>query len=122
MSNTDSAAMPRRIDAHIRKEIDGLSLDEIVLSGGSFSSGEVVGKTAAGVYTKLDLTAEATESNEAAGIVYGNFDASGDDADGLAHVRMTAVEGGDLIFPDAATPTQKAAFLEQLEVLHIVVR
>ena len=122
MSNTNSVVMPSRLDSHIRKEIDGFSVDEVVLSGGSFENAEVVGKTALGVFTKLDLSEGATESHEAAGIVYGWFDASDADVNGLAHVRLTAVEGGELKFPAAATPAQRLAFLEQLEALNIIVR
>lgn len=116
------SVMPTRLDAHIRKEIDGLSIDEVTFTGGSFVNGEVVGKNNAGVYTKLDLTEGATESHEAAGVVYGNYDATDADVVGLAHVRLTAVEGDYLVHSSVPTSDQQAAIVAQLAALHIVVR
>lgn len=113
--------MGQRIGQHVGQEVAGLSRDGVVFSGGVFVPGEVVGKTG-GTYTKLDLDAEATESNTAEGIVFGYYDASEIDVAGLVNSRLTSVSSDLIVWPEAVTDAQKLTFIGQLEAKHIILR
>lgn len=119
---TDMYQQPKRKSVHVIREINGLSKDPIILTGGDFVSGEVVGELADGRFTKLDLTVDATEAHEAKAILFGDYDATTADVTAQAHSRLTAVRADKLVWPDAATDEQKAAFLGQLAAAHIVAR
>lgn len=119
---TEMYQQPKRKSVHLINDINGLSRDSIVLTGGDFVSGEVVGELADGRFTKLDLTLNATEAHEARAIVFGDYEATTADLTAQAHSRLAAVRADRLVWPDAATTEQKAAFLAQLSAAHIVAR
>ena len=61
-------------------------------------------------------------SQEAYGILIGDYDASSGDVKGVAVVRDAVVNPDNLVWPDGATDTQKAGALKQLAARGIVTR
>lgn len=116
-------SQPGRQSAHLISEIKGVSKDTIVLTGGSFVSGEVLGLAADGVtYTKLDLDGNAEFGSEAKAVLFGAVDASEENKNGLAHTRVCAVRADKLIWPDAITDVRKEEFIVELVKLNIIPR
>jgi hypothetical protein len=116
---------PGRVSAHLISEMKGVSKDNIVLTGGNFVTGEVLGINADGTkYVKLDLDAggTATFGTEAKGVLFGNVDATEEDKNGLAHTRICAVRADKLVWPEGATDEQKAQFIAELVALNVIVR
>lgn len=114
---------PGRKSAHVIQEVPNLSRDNIVLSSGSFITGEVLGVSADGSkFVKLDLDDQAAAGAEAKAILFGDVDASKEDKPGIGHTRMTAVRADKLVWPDGITEQRKLEFIEQLLAEHIVPR
>ena len=111
----------QRPGAHLIQTIPKLSQEEITLSGGSFVPGEVLGEVG-GIYTKLDPAAEATEANVAVGVCANYYDATKGDVSGLADVRLAAVQGDKLTWPETATAQQIAEWTDELEANFVIVR
>lgn len=85
------------------------SREAIIVTGGSFPAGQVLGKiTASGSYTAYDDTAE-DGTEVAAGVLYDAVDASTADASGAAVVRDAEVKGALLTDNDAAGTADLAA-------------
>lgn len=106
---------PRRLSAHLINEIPGLSKDNIILTGGSFVTGEVLGMNAAGThFVKLDLDDTATDGAKAKGVLFGAVDASVADQPGLAHTRVCSVLADYLVWPDGITESRKDEFIAEL--------
>lgn len=63
---TEAIYQPRLSGAHLISEMKGVSKDSIVLTGGDFLAGEVLGMNAAGThFVKLNLDDTATDGAEA---------------------------------------------------------
>lgn len=99
------------------------SRDEVTIaSGQNLAIGTVLGKiTASGQYTQVNFSA-SDGSEEAAGILLGDVDASSAAAQGVALVRDAIVITPDLVWPSGATAAQKAQALSELKDLGIVTR
>ncbi|PMP51643.1 head decoration protein [Vibrio splendidus] len=120
---TEVFTQPGRTSAHLISEMKGVSKDNIVLTGGSFVSGEVLGMSADGTkYVKLDLDDQAAFGAEAKGVLFGDVDASTADQNGLAHTRICAVRADKLVWPDGITEPRKAALIAELVALNIIPR
>ncbi|WP_372830522.1 head decoration protein [Pontibacterium sp.] len=114
---------PQRMSAHLKSELSpDLSRESVVVEGGFFPSGAVLGLLDNGNYTFLDLAVDATEAHEAKLIVFGSVDATDAPMPAVGHVRLAAVYSEFLTFPDAATDVQKQAFLDQLAADYVIAR
>lgn len=112
---TEVFNQPRRNGGHLINEMKNVSKDNILLMGGSFVSGEVLGMNAAGThYVKLDLDDTATDGAVAKGVLFGAVDASAAEQSGLAHTRICSVLADHLTWPDAITDARKAEFIDEL--------
>jgi hypothetical protein len=118
---TANKMLPRP-SAHIAAEVDGISKDGIMVVGGAFASGTVLGKLNDGNYTQLDVTADATEAHEAEVVLYGHIDATDGPVRAVAHARVCALYDDKLTWPDAITEDQKNAAVAKLAENHIVLR
>ena len=116
----DKSTLAERKSAHVFGEVSHLSKDEVTIAAGSLVNATVLGQKDDGTFIALDIAGGATEA--AAGVLFGNIDASAAPAPGLAHTRLTAVDGSKLVWPDGITAPPKAAALEELKALHIIVR
>lgn len=112
-----------RVSAHLISEMKGVSKDNIVLTGGNFVSGEVLGVSADGTkFVKLNLDSEAAFGAEAKAVLFGDVDATDEDANGLAHTRVCAVRAEKLVWPADITEQRKAEFIDELVALNIIPR
>jgi hypothetical protein len=93
-----------------------------VLSGETLEAGAVLGKVGASGKYKVLNPAGADGSQVAAGILYDAVDASAADTEGVAVVRLAEVHGGELVWPDGMTTTQKGIALTALANLSIIAR
>ena len=74
-----------------------------------------------GKYAAYDQ--DATDGREvAAGIAYGNYDASAADLSGVAVVRDAEVNAGELTWPSDITADEKTAAIADLAVNYVLVR
>ncbi|HGF3735238.1 TPA: head decoration protein [Vibrio parahaemolyticus] len=113
--------MRARIGAHVAGEVDKVSRDAIVVVGGPYVSGTVLGKKDDGTYTKLDLTVDATEAATAEVVLYGHID-SAEATEAVGHARVCALYDSKLSWPDGITPVQKEAAVAALAEHQIVLR
>lgn len=95
---------------------------KIIASGQTLVAAQIVGKvTASGKYAAFNQDAvDGTEA--AAGISYGNYDASAGDIEGVIIVRDAEVNGNDLLWPADIEVAEQAAAEAELEALGIIVR
>ncbi|ELA7323114.1 head decoration protein [Vibrio parahaemolyticus] len=113
--------MPARIGAHVAGELDHVSRDGIVVVGGPYVSGTVLGLKDDGTYTQLDLTAEAVEANTAEVVLYGHIDTA-EATRAVAHARVCALYETKLTWPEGITSVQKEAATASLAEKQIVLR
>ncbi len=99
------------------------SRDKITIAADQvLAVGEVVGKiTASGLYAAFNPGATDGTEN-AAGIVIDNYDATGADLDGVAIIRDAIFREGGVVWPDGITTPQKDAAIAQLEAIGIIIR
>jgi hypothetical protein len=94
------------------------SRDQVtVLSGETLKAGQVVAKvTASGKYVAWDhaQSAEADGTTTPAGILFGAVDASGGDKLGVIIARDAEVNSNEIVWPDAAQASEKAAAIATL--------
>ena len=108
----------------LKFEEDNLySRDEVtVASGQNLATGTVVGIiTTSGKVTQLAPAANDGSEN-AAGVLVGNVDATADDQPGVIIARHAICSNKGLTWPGSITGPQKAAALSQLKALGILVR
>lgn len=82
------------------------------LSGEVIKAGQVVAKvTASGKYVAWDhaQSAEADGTTTPAGLAYGAVDASGGDTKGVIICRDAEINANEVVYPDAAQASEKAA-------------
>lgn len=95
----------------------------VVASGaGVVLPGTVLGRiTATGKYVPMPAVAATTPdgSETAAAILFDRVDATSADANAVATTTLTAVNAGDLIWPDGITENAKATAIATLEALQI---
>ncbi|MCG6410494.1 head decoration protein [Vibrio fluvialis] len=115
-------AMLPRAGAHVAGEVAGVSRDQIVVVGGAYASGTVLGLKDDGTYTQLDISAEAAEANTAEVILYGHVDASTDPVNAVAHARVCALYDAKLTWPEGITDVQKSDAVTNLAKQQIVLR
>lgn len=118
----DKSTLAARKSAHVFGEVSHLSKDEVTIAAGSLVNATVLGQKDDGTFIALDIAGGATEATAAAGVLFGNVDASIAPAPGLAHTRLAAVDGAKLVWPDGITTPAKAAAIAELKALHIIVR
>jgi len=108
----------------LKFEEDNLySRDEVtVASGQNLAAGTVVGIiTASGKVTQL--APGATDGSEnAAGVLVGNVDATAGDQPGVIVARHAICSAQGLVWPASITDPQKATAISQLKALGILVR
>ncbi|EOS8341144.1 head decoration protein [Vibrio parahaemolyticus] len=114
--------MAPRASAHVAAEVDGVSKDRIVVTGGFFPSGTVLGQLDSGEYTQLNIADGATEAHIAKAVIYGHVDASTEAQPTLCHARVCALYADKLTWPEAITAEQKAAAVAELAKAQIVLR
>jgi hypothetical protein len=108
----------------LKFEEDNLySRDEVtVASGQSLATGTVIGIiTASGMVTQLAPGASDGSEN-AAGVLLNAVDASAADKGGVIIARHAICSDKGLVWPGSITGPQKAAAINQLKALGIVVR
>ena len=108
----------------LKFEEDNLySRDEVTVAGGqNLATGTVVGIiTASGKATQLAPAANDGSEN-AAGVLVGNVDATAGDQPGVIIARHAICSDKGLTWPGSITGPQKAAALSQLKALGILVR
>ncbi len=110
-------------DFLVWEEERGYSRDEVtILSGEDLSIGEVVGEvTASGKYVAFNQDGEDGSQN-AAGIVIDNYDASDGDIQGVIVARDAIIITSNLVWPSDIETTEITAALAQLAALGIIVR
>ena len=97
----------------------------VFASGAVIQSGTVVAKLATGgKFVPLTAVAGAPGpgSEIAAGISYGDVDASAADAEGVITARGSEVNGAELIWPAGITDPAKVTAIASLKALGIIVR
>lgn len=93
-----------------------------VLSGENLSLGAVLGKvTASGKYAEFDPDA-ADGTENAAGILTTDIDASAADKEGVAIVRDAMIVAEELVWEGTVTAGEKTAALAELKALGIIAR
>jgi hypothetical protein len=99
------------------------SRDKVAIAAGqTLFIGEVVGRiTAGGEITAINFSASDGSEN-AAGIMAGNYDAGAAGIEGVMIARQAVVREDGLIWPAGATSQQIAGALAQLEDKGIVAR
>lgn len=122
----------RRVGAYIIGEAagadggPGYSREQVTFAeGAEIVPGMVLGQlTADDEYVPLAAAAAdpATGSHVVAGIAYGFYDATEAAARGVITKRRTTVSGHELVWPAGYTDNQKAAAIEALADLGIIVR
>jgi len=108
----------------LKFEEDNLySRDEVtVASGQNLSTGAVIGViTASGKVTQL-APAASDGSETAAGVMLNAVDASAADRPGVIIARHAICSDKGLVWPASITGPQKAAAIDQLKALGILVR
>jgi hypothetical protein len=112
---------PRTLaDLLLSEPIHLLTKQRVVLAGGLYELGTVLGKTEVdGVFRILAPGADdGTEM--AVAVLAARVDASTEHRPALVISRLAAVAANRLIWPEGITPEQKAVALAQLEARHIV--
>lgn len=115
---------PNRLGDWLKYEEDNLySRDQVtVVAGQNLKSGTVVGKiTASGKLTQLAPGASDGSEN-AAGVLLFDVDASAADAPGVIIARHAVCADKALVWPAGITSPQKTAAIAQLKVLGVLVR
>jgi hypothetical protein len=120
----------RRVGAYLMGETEtatGTYCREVVTfaSGAVIGSGTVVAKlTTGGKFVPLAAVAAVpdTGSHIAAGIAYGDVDASAADNEGVITARGSEVNGAELIWPAGITDPAKATAIAALKAIGIIVR
>jgi len=93
-----------------------------VASGQNLKTGTVVGRiTSSGKITQL-APAASDGSENAAGVLLSDVDASGGDKPGVIIVREAIVSSAGLVWPTGITGPQKAEAVAELKALGIIVR
>lgn len=112
----------RHCGEFIFSEANGtLSLETVTIDTGDLAAGTVLGKiTASGKYVQLNPAGEDGSEN-AAGILYDNVDATDGDVEATIVARLAEVNGSELTWP-TITDEQKAAAVADLAALSIIVR
>ena len=108
----------------LKFEEDNLySREEVaVVTGQNLGTGTVIGKiTASGKVTQL-APAAADGSEEAAGVLLLPVDATAADQPGVIIARHALCSDKGLVWPGGITAPQKAAAIDQLKTLGILVR
>jgi hypothetical protein len=121
--------MPLQVESNylgdwLKHEEDNLYSREkvTVVSGQNLVTGTVIGIiTASGKVTQLGPAA-ADGSQNAAGVVLLDVDASGDDEPGVIIARHAICADKGLVWPDGITAPQKTAAIAALKSLGILVR
>jgi hypothetical protein len=99
-----------------------LSLDTVIVGGGKLAAGTVMGQiTATEKFVQLAPAAEDGSQN-AAGILYDNVDATGGDVESVLVCRYAEVNGSEITWPEGVLDADKAAAITQLGTLGIIVR
>jgi hypothetical protein len=115
---------PNRLGDWLKFEENNLySRDQVtVVAGQSLKTGTVVGKiTASGKVTQLAPGANNGSEN-AAGVLLADVDASAAEAPGVIIARHAVCADKALIWPAGITGPQKTAAITQLKALGILVR
>ncbi|MGL1310957.1 head decoration protein [Vibrio parahaemolyticus] len=115
-------SMLPRPGAHIAGEVAGVSRDQIVVVGGAYASGTVLGEKDDGTFTQLDISVDAVEANTAEVILYGHIDATSGPVPAVAHARVCGVYDDKLTWPDGITDVQKSDAVTNLAKKQIVLR
>lgn len=118
----DKSTLAARKSAHVFGEVSHLSKDEVTIALGDLVNATVLGQKDDGTFIALDIAGGATEATVAAGVLFGNVDASVTPAPGLAHTRLTSVDGAKLVWPVGITAQDKATAIAELKALQIIVR
>lgn len=115
---------PNRLGDWLKYEEDNLySRDQVTVAAGqNLKTGTVVGKiTASGKMTQL--APGATDGSEnAAGVLLADVDASAADAPGVIIARHAVCADKGLVWPAGITGPQKTAAIAQLKQLGILIR
>lgn len=113
--------MRARIGAHVAGELDHVSRDRIVVVGGPYASGTVLGEKDDGTYTQLDIAVDAAEAAEAKVVLYGHIDTT-TATEAVGHARVCALYDSKLTWPEGITQVQKEAAAAALAAQQIVLR
>lgn len=112
----------KRPGHYLVREDERLSRSNVVITGGSYIAGEVMGKiTASGKYVPVNAGA-ADGSENFAGILFANVDATAEDVHHVVHNYHSEVRKDALKWPDGATQGQIDNWLAQMEAQHIKAR
>ncbi|WP_125782856.1 head decoration protein [Pseudoalteromonas rubra] len=113
--------MRPRAGTHVAGELNHVSRDGIVVVGGPYSSGTVLGKNDDDTYTQLNIAADATEATTAEIVLYDHID-SAEDTPAVGHARVCALYASKLIWPDGITAVQKEDAVTALAKNQVVLR
>lgn len=96
------------------------SFDKVIITGGSYEAGTVLGKiTASGFYTQFDPA--ATDGSEVAvALLFDNVDASAADVLETIVKRDAEYNAVEIVWDTGLTPTEILAAEDQLEAVGIV--
>lgn len=109
-----------RESAHVQGEVPHVSKDPIVVVGGAFASGTVLGKKADGTYTQLDPG--ATEEKVAEAILFGHVDATDGPVNADAHTRVSSFFADRIVWPAGISPAQQEAAIDELAAKNMILR
>lgn len=113
---------PRTADFLLSAANGTYSLEDIIVSGGTYETGTVLGQvTSTGKYVILAPAADDGSQNAAA-VLWSRTDASARDVIAFGIVRAAEVKSAILIWPAGISGPQKTAAIDQLNALGIVLR
>lgn len=111
----------QRAGEHIVREVDlNLSRKKLILTGASFKAGSVLGVVTASGKAVLFDPAASDGSQNVAGILFADVDASTADKKGIVNHALTVFKPELLVWKTGITDVQKAAALVVLSASHCV--
>jgi len=120
MTLVSKTTLSKRQSAHVMSDVQHVSKDPIIVTGGSFLSATVLGKKSDGTFTQLNPA--GPEASAAEGVLFGAVDASAADQNGTAHTRVAAFHADRLVWPDGISQADKEAAIEELAAKNLILR
>ena len=115
---------PKHAGEFLKWEVSGgLSRDQGILASGQvLGAGAVLGKITSGGKYAVYNNGASDGTQVAAGILYGNVDASGGDTPCVVVVRVAEIWRGEIDFADGMSDGDIAAGLADLAAQHVIAR
>ena len=97
-----------------------MSRETVTITGGDYSAGQVLGQLSNSKYTEYDGGA-GDGRQTAVAILFDNTDASSADVEAVAHLRLMAANGGELVWKSDISSADKTSGIASLKTKNIIV-